>query len=52
MELESTRDDLLYEVFKISEEEGNKEPIEQSVCCLFIYLFLTMSLFIILSQRT
>ena len=31
MELESTRDDLLFEVFKIKEETSSEEPITESV---------------------
>jgi len=32
MELESTRDDLLYEIFKIAQDEENNEAISESVC--------------------
>lgn len=39
MELESTRDDLLYEVFKISEDDENRdEKIAQSVSNVFVII--------------
>ena len=38
MELESTRDDLLFEVFKIKEETNSEEPITESVGISFLCL--------------
>ena len=50
MELESTRDDLLFEVYKIKEETESEEPITESVCrvpflpfCLSVCLSVCLS---------